>query len=311
MNTTKVLFVGLGSIGRRHLCNLKSIASELEMNIETDALRYSDRPLPQDIAPLISRSYSDAKELDFYDAIFICNPTDKHIETLLALKDNASNFFVEKPWDVRPSTDDELSLLEGKKLYVACPLRHTRLFEVLNRFVRANRILSARIICSSYLPEWRPESDYRTLYCANPKNGGVKLDLIHDFDYTIALFGYPSEYMIYEAKVSPLEMETCDVASAMLRFSDKIVELHLDYFGRISQRKIELFTPDEVAVFDFISSKATFQKAGTIFDLKEAPNDKYLDEMRKFLRMAFKNDVSINDAAHANRLMRFILQEEI
>ena len=50
----KVLFVGIGSIGTRHLRNLHTVAAERGIQLDVTALRSSPRPLPEDVAGLIN-----------------------------------------------------------------------------------------------------------------------------------------------------------------------------------------------------------------------------------------------------------------
>ncbi len=54
----------------------------------------------------------------------------------------------------------------------------------LKKALPALSVYSARVLCSSYLPGWRPGVDYRTVYSAHKDmGGGVTIDLIHEWDY--------------------------------------------------------------------------------------------------------------------------------
>lgn len=46
----KVLFVGIGSIGTRHLKNLHTVANERGLTLDVTALRSSSRELPAETA---------------------------------------------------------------------------------------------------------------------------------------------------------------------------------------------------------------------------------------------------------------------
>ncbi len=61
----------------------------------------------------------------------------------------------------------------------------------------------ARVICSSYLPDWRPGVDYRTVYSAHKAmGGGVTIDLIHEWDYLVELFGVPQQLYNFKGTYS-------------------------------------------------------------------------------------------------------------
>lgn len=307
MKKAKFLFVGLGSIGQRHLKNLSLIAREDRIDLEIDALRHTDSLLPAEYAELLRVIHTDISKLSVYDAIFICNPSQAHMETLAQLITRSDNFFIEKPLSIIPLTEPELARFpDSKNYYVACPLRHTKIFKYLKEYAASHSIYAARAICSSYLPEWRPGVDYRWLYCATPENGGVKLDLIHEFDYITDIFGFPEESAIFEGKFSHLEIDACDVTSALFQYPDKMVEIHLDYFGRFPLRNIQLFTSDELVTFDLLTSSIHFSGSGETIVLQEEYNDKYIQEMRLFLDIIFNHANNINSMYNANTLLNFM-----
>ena len=74
-----VLFVGLGSIGTRHLNNLAEVCARRGIELKADALRSSLRPLPGDAAQKLRAQYVSFDQLGHYDAAFItppiCTPT--------------------------------------------------------------------------------------------------------------------------------------------------------------------------------------------------------------------------------------------
>lgn len=307
-NRLKVCFVGLGSIGKRHLRNLVTVAKERGLELSIDALRHAPSPLGTDICALIDKEYYSVADLPNYDIIFICNPSQKHYETVLALNEKAKCFFIEKPIFTKPLTDEELApFTDERKYYVACPLRHTKVYAALQKFVSENRIYSARAICSSYLPEWRPGVDYRKLYSASKESGGVKIDLIHEFDYLFSLFGMPQQDQLIESKVSHLEIESSDVVSYVACYSDKTLELHLDYFGQVPQRYVELYTEADVIRFDYLKSKVQYLKSGRVVELGEERNDFQLHEMEYFLDVALAGVRNINPVFFANRLLKRIV----
>ena len=82
--------------------------------------------------------------------------------------------------------------------------------------------------------------------------GGVSLDLIHEWDYLKLLFGKPRKHFYLCGTKSELEIDSDDIAVYIAEYTDKIVELHLDYFGRRSVRLLELFTESGTMKADFI-----------------------------------------------------------
>src|SRR5699024_5860806 len=113
--------------------------------------------------------------------------------------------------------------------------------------------------CSSYLPDCRPGVDYRTVYSARRAlGGGVTIDLIHEGDALVDLFGRPAELYDLKRHYSELESDSDDVSLYTARYPHLLAEVHLDYFGRGYRRSIELFCPEGSLVADFGAGTLTW-----------------------------------------------------
>ena len=304
-----ICIIGLGSIGQRHLKNIHAVAAARGIAVETDVVEPRELDyLDATTRALVRNRFATPDELGLYDMIFVTNPSQLHHETLLSVKDKADFFFVEKPVFTKALPPDALApFADEKRFYVACPIRHTRVYGFLAEFVPQNKIYCARAICSSYLPEWRPGTDYRRTYAAQEGAGGVKLDLIHEFDYLFTLFGLPETSCLFDGQFSHLELKSVDGVSFVARYSDKTLELHLDYYGRVPRREIELYTADDVVVCDFIKAEIRFLKSGRRIDLAEERNEYCLREIGSFFDFALKGAANINPVPYANRIVEFVL----
>lgn len=299
----KVLFLGLGSIGSRHLQNLHRVCAESNVPLQVTALRSSDLSLEARVAALVDHSVCAADELDQFDVAFITNPTALHHGSLLLVHDHARHFFIEKP--VFSTSEADVSWLRPESIaYVACPLRYNPVFRHLESQVPAWKPRAARAICSSYLPEWRPQEDYRRFYSSQASlGGGVSLDLIHEIDYLIRLFGFPHASLNCRRRVSSLELNVDDVSAYLLEYEDKIVELHLDYIGRVARREVELFCDDDVHVADFLQRRVRSLKSGRTVELDRSI-DPLLEEMRYFLSCVWDGRKTWNEVPLALKVLR-------
>ena len=59
----KALFIGLGSIGTRHLKNLVALCDSRGIELQADALRSGHGPLREGVAELLHAQYTDLNEL--------------------------------------------------------------------------------------------------------------------------------------------------------------------------------------------------------------------------------------------------------
>ncbi len=300
MKRYKIAFVGLGSIATRHLKNVHTYLASQGDGCTMDLYRSSlVRPLAEELQPLVNNTYLYSEVLPserMYDIVFVTNPTSMHYETVDKFADHTKSFFIEKP--VFDSTAVDENIFESIKdipSYVACPLHYNAVIQYVRQHVNPNDVICVRAMSSSYLPEWRPGQDYRQTYSAHKDmGGGVSIDLIHEWDYLTWLFGMPTECHQLIKKVSNLEIDSDDLAIYIGRNEKTTFELHLDYFGRQTQRTLELFTAEDTIRCDLIAGTVNYSKAGKVIKLESERNAYQLAEIAHFFEII--NYKTINDS---------------
>lgn len=315
MKTLTALFVGLGSIGTRHLNNLATLCADRGWTLEADALRSDlSRPLRPGVAEKLHAQYTEAAQLPAqYDLIFITNPTSLHAEALRTVYGRGGVLFIEKPIFSAEQTGLDLKdyLPAGQKAYVAAPMRWCGTMLALKDLLPTLHPYCARVICSSYLPDWRPGVDYRTVYSAHKAlGGGVTIDLIHEWDYLVDLFGVPEELYNFKGTYSELEIDSDDLSVYIARYPSLLAEVHLDYFGRGYRRAIELFCHDGSVVADFGAGTLTLPD-GTVQHYEEDINRRYEREMEYFVDYALGDaPASCNSPELALQVLQLTLGEK-
>lgn len=300
----KICFFGLGSIGSRHLRNLRHIEKLDNYNFEIHAFRSSRKKLSSEVEKLIDKEIYKENKLEFYDIIFVTNPTYKHFETIKKNISRTKHMFIEKPiFHTSKVNIDEINFDPNGIYYVAAPLRFNPVIKYLKNNKDLNDVISTRVICSSYLPEWRKNVDYRDIYSSKKeKGGGVSLDLIHEIDYILYLFGKPEKIVNYRKKVSTLEIDCEDLSVYTLIYPNKIIELHLDYFGKVPRRQIEIFSNDEVLIGDLINNQIILLTSNKIMSFPTV--DIYIEELRYFLNSVKKQQKTNNEYQYAYTTLR-------
>lgn len=302
----KICFFGMGSIGKKHLKNLVKILNERKIEFKIDVVKRK-KELDDEVKEYTDNVYKiDEFIPSFYDIVFIVNDTSVHIETLNLMKDYSNNFFIEKPLSLNLN-GFELKNYKNKKIYIACPMRYSSVMDYLKNNIDFRKVYSIRAMCSTYLPDWRPTIDYRNNYSAKKElGGGVTLDLIHEWDYLTYLIGFPEKIFNLNKKVSHLEISSDDLSIYIAEYKDKLVEVHLDYFGRTPTRKVELFLKEGTIVGDFIENSIILENKEKIVLQKE---DIYLKEMNNFLNIIFDKKDNFNDLNHAYKVLKLIKGE--
>jgi len=235
----RILVIGTGSIGRRHINNLLKIGAEVFCY---------DRDMP-----LLEKTINEynIKAYDFrshhlqMDAYVICVPPNYHTPFMFEALDHNAHIFVEKPISNNLDRLDELikNVKQQKRvLMVGYQLRYNNGLRYIKEIIDSEelgRILTIRAEYGNYLPNWHKE-DYHKLYTGHKnEGGGIILDASHEIDYCNWLVGKPViEVKSMMAKLSSLDIDVEDTADILLRFdNDSIANIHLDMIDKEYKRK--------------------------------------------------------------------------
>lgn len=303
----KILFFGLGSIGiRRARILIDNFRHELY------AFRSTDRPAGNSLGIREVRTWGEVKNLK-PDVAFITNPTFLHVETALKCALSGMHLFIEKPLS---HNLDGLSSLESvcrkKKLtcYVGYCLRFHPVIEKMRELIRSKKVRHARVTCTSYLPDWRQGQDFRKSYSvSSKKGGGVILELSHELDYIQHLFGKIDKLEGSFGRSSCLAQDAENFADILITAGRTFVNVHLDYFSRISERSIKVDFDGGYAGGDLMSGRIDYLYRGVknIFRF-DMDRDKYLKkEMRYFFDNIGKASI-MNSLRKARPLLEKIVE---
>jgi predicted dehydrogenase len=104
------------------------------------------------------------------------------------------------------------------------------------------KVLTLHAHWGEYMPNWHPWEDYRQTYAAREElGGGVVRTLTHPLDYVRWLVGEVTEVRALTGHLSPLEMDTEDVAEIGLRFTvGAIGGVHVNYVQRPPAHRLEI-----------------------------------------------------------------------
>lgn len=291
---TKGLVIGGGSIGKRHLANLKTLGVQQLALAEQDALRREAVAAELSVLPFPDLEAGLDWQPDF---VVIATPTQLHLEQGSRVVSNGFHLFLEKPLSHSAAGLCEFSsLVENKKAVsmVGCNLRFhpgpAKVKKLLEED-RIGRILFARLHTGSYLPDWRPSTDYRTNYAAHEETGGgCILDCIHEIDLARWYLGDVREVVCMAGHLSSLEITTEDVAAIVCRHgSGAISEIHLDYVQRTYERGCQIVGEQGSIFWDFAQRQVRWFDARTrqwaTFSQPDGweVNQMYVNEMKHFI----------------------------
>jgi predicted dehydrogenase len=289
----KILVVGRGSAGNRHIQNLMHLGYRRLSVYRSRRAGSVAVSSGEEI-----RCYYDLEEAlsQGPDVVFITNPTSFHMPVALAAAEHGCNLFIEKPISHSLEGCEELlSLVKRRKILatVGYNLRFHPVLQTAREILleeKIGKVLSVRAWVGQYLPDWHPGEDHRACYMARPElGGGVILTLSHELDYLFWLFGRVTEVTAVCARSEELEMSTESLAEIILQFDNGIVgQVHLDCLRRTPARGCEIVGTEGTIQVDIVESTIRVYAAGSsVPTTVERPlrdsNAMYLDEAEHFL----------------------------
>ena len=308
----KLLVIGCGSIGERHIRNLRSLSVDniLACDTNSDRLHLMKEKYDAEI-------YKDVDEAlkNKPDAVLICTPPNLHIPMALKAVEHNAHIFIEKPISHNlEKVDDFLVEVKKKKLVVSVGynLRFHPGIRLIKKMITEGtigKVLSARAEFGQYLPDWRPYQDYTKSYTARREaGGGIILDGSHELDYMLWFFGDADYIFSFAENVSSLEVDVEDVAEIFIKFKNgTLCSIHLDFVRPGYARNCELIGERGVIAWDYLEKKINiydsevknWKKIEVSFD----SNDMYVEEIRHFINVIKKEEKLLIDGYEGKKTL--------
>jgi len=288
------LVVGSGSIAKRHITNLRASFPSAHVSCVSASGR------------ILKTNETDAHDIhaDLKSAInsrpyfaIVASPAPFHIIQAVELLDAGVPVLIEKPLassaklvldsgciDILKANVHRVDVAYNLRYLSSAPYMHKCLTE---RVVGSIHNVIAEV--GQYLPDWRPQSDYRRGVSGQKKlGGGALLELSHEIDYLVWLFGKFNAVYCIATNSGALDIDVEDSVDALLinerGFS---VNLHMDFLQRSPSRYCKVIGEKGTLVWDLLNNSVSLHKSATeIHKIFSDPsfdrNDTYINELLHF-----------------------------
>lgn len=250
-----VVVRGTGSIGMRHAAVLRSS--------ERGVLLFPKRPeRGRQLAEegwACASSWLEAAGAGATHAV-IATATRSHVEDILAALGAGLTVLVEKPVAASAAEAAPLAALgdeDKARIYCGMTMRYSDAFaHFKNCLGSVGSVHSAFVECRSWLPEWRPGSDYKKCYSASSGEGGVLRDLIHEIDYAGFALGWPLNVRADLVNTGRLGIAAEEQAFLHMEMPGGArVQVALDYLSRPPRRNFFVYGSAGTLHWDAISQR--------------------------------------------------------
>ena len=330
---TKILVVGLGSIGLRHVRNIIDNFPTFKIFIYTKR-----KKIPKEIKDnkniVILNLIDDCLQYK-PDMGFVTNESAFHIPISIKLANIGMDLFIEKPLSNSFKDLNKLNDLIKKNKLITQMGCNFRFFPPLKKIKQLidkkiiGRVISVQVENNSYLPDYHPLEDYRKGYAAREDlGGGALLTQIHEIDYLYWLFGDVKKVSSFTGKFSDLEVTADDMSTSLLEFENGVIgQIHISYFQRPYFRSCKIkgtkgiiewnSIENEVNVFDMKSKNWKKQKINDNYKLitggtttgktDKKLNQMYVEEIKHFMSCVKKRKETINDFKQGEKILKIAL----
>ena len=310
----KILIVGFGAIGQKHLKNLRKILPKSDFAILT-----SQKIKKKKIK--VFNLLKDAKKFR-PSLVLICNQATEHINYAKIFLNMRCHLFIEKPVAtnvnqltkfIKEIKNKKITILSGYNLRFEPSLIF---FKKIVDSKLLGTILSVRSEVGQYLPSWR-DKDYSKSVSAHTKTGGgVINELSHDIDILLLLFKKIKIISALNYKVSNLRINTEDTAHVIFKSNKRksifFLNLLMDFYRHDYTRKCTVIGSKSTAVWNGLERKITiFKKNNIISKVYKFSKNKqisYYNEM-KYLVKSIQNRKNLIKDFKSNVQLLKILNE--
>lgn len=306
-----ILILGLGSIGQRHLRNLKLVDKKinffsLRRKFKTPLLNNKNVPQEGDIIRKFKiKNFKNFKEIKNIDTAFICTPSSFHISEAIKLIKKNINVFIEKPLGSNLKNLDKLKNILIKKPNIKAMMGYQHKFNPL--ILKLKNLIKSKSIGKIYnifihhgehLKDFHPYENYKISYASQKKlGGGVALTQIHELDYLIFLFKSFKIKVLqsFSNKVSKLKINVEDNVMTNLQLLKKKEKIfcfvHLNYYEKPKKRTIALIGEKGKIECNLNKNEILLYKNNKVkkFNFKFKKNLLFIKEIKYFLNCIKQN----------------------
>ena len=323
----KILFIGLGGVGQRHLRNSLEVLDQIEIHafrkrglkeeITNTLIKNDEEDIEKKYSIITHNNIDDALSVKPHAAI-IANPSSMHFETLKICLEKNIPCFVEKPMVTSTYGVNELLELDNfgvKNSMVGFQLRYNPVIQKLKEIIdlgTLGKLLSVRAEVCEYMPGFHPYEDYRNLYCSKKElGGGVVMTQIHELDILVHLFGMPETVYALGGHLSSLEIDVEDSVDILMKKGKFSLSLRMDYLQNPRRRSGVVYGEKGWLEYDLVEMSLKVSN-GDYFDWKDFDrNTMFIDEISNFyncINSDNENEIPLNEGMKSVLLAESILK---
>jgi len=303
----KFLVVGLGSMGKRRVRNLKALGYSDIAGFDLRKDRVEEAVQKYGVIPF--DDFDKAIAIFQPEACIISTPPDQHMKYAFRAREDEISCFIEG------SVVDAhriLELYEETKaspviMGPSCTMRYFPGPQKVKELVKAKMIggiLNINYQTGQYLPDWHPWEEIGDYYVSGRETGGCREIVPFELTWLNDVFGEPEPLACVKAKLTDMDVDIDDLYHCLLRYPGAVLaNVTVEVVSRpVVTREMRIlgsegeivFSADEGCVRWINTSMDSWEKyeigGGTVEANYINPEEPYIAEMRDFVRAVLTKD---------------------
>lgn len=297
----KILIIGLGSMGKRRIRNLKLLRQKNISGFDVKKKRCLDVRKKYNIP-----TYNDFnKALQYHkpNALIVSTPPDKHYYyAYKALKKGMHAFMEISVEDPKKVYRFNKKAIKSKSfVFPSCTMIYHEMPKKIKKLINQNaigKVLNFNYQTGQYLPDWHPWEKITDYYVSKKKTAACKEIIVFELTWLIDIFGFPKVITSYKTKISNLNSNIDDIYHFILKFPKKVIaNITIEILSRPTPtREMVIIGTEGKIIYNNLSktikfwnykhSKKIFSykiKQGKVFKGYINPEKPYISEMKDFL----------------------------
>ena len=265
----KLLVVGLGSMGKRRIRNLRALGVEAIIGYDPRADRRAEAAEKYGIATIADWTVAAAETVD---AWVVSTPPDTHLDYAFQAVERGRSFLTEVG-----VPDPRLERLvaaigtarDGRGVVGAasCTMRHFPGPKLAKEILAAGRLGRPLVMTyhfGHYLPDWHPWESYKDFYVSKRETGACREILCFDLIWLVDLLGPVAAVTGMRGRVGNLDADIDDVCQAVLGFQGGAIgNVLIEVAARPPVRRLWLNGTEGTFEWDHTANTARLWTAST------------------------------------------------
>ncbi len=303
----KFLVIGLGSMGKRRIRNLKALGYTKLAGFDPRSDRREEVVFRYGVS--VFDSFDVALAEFNPDVLIISTEPSLHMKYAQSAVENSLHCFIEASVVEGERIAEIAKLIKNTKLVIApsCTMNYFPGPKAISEVIRSGKIgfpLNVNYLTGQYLPDWHPWENIRDFYVSRRETGGAREIVAFELTWLNKIFGVPSPLACVKSKVTDIDADIDDIYHCLLRYPNgPLANITIDVISRPKAiRELHIMGSEGRLVFSGDENCVRYIKVGdldwtlinlsigTIEDGYINPEEPYILEIADFVKAVSAGD---------------------